>query len=91
MTKVMQTNLYVTFLFQIFKGSGQVCEWSCCKETKEVHIELGGQLYCPVTLPPLRMTKAQVLTISAPAWHVLDEILGFYGLFLNESSSICRP
>jgi hypothetical protein len=29
----------------------------------------------------LSKTKAQVLTISAPFWHLLDEILGEYGLF----------
>jgi hypothetical protein len=29
----------------------------------------------------LSKTKAHVLTISAPLWHVVDEILGEYGLF----------
>jgi hypothetical protein len=29
----------------------------------------------------LSKTNAQELTISAPLWHVVDEILGEYGLF----------
>ncbi len=29
----------------------------------------------------LSKTKAQVLTISAPLWHDVDDILGDYGLF----------
>jgi hypothetical protein len=32
-------------------------------------------------LVQLSKTKAQALTISAPPWHVLDEILGECGLF----------
>ncbi len=32
----------------------------------------------------LSKTKAQELTISAPLWHDVDEILGDYGLFSTD-------
>jgi hypothetical protein len=50
-----------------------------CFQRKFIDLQIVSQV--DPWLVQLSKTKAQVLMISAPFWHLLDEILGEYDLF----------